>query len=85
MTKKYPGFQYLISQDSVEVVSERHNQILATYQATDEDCRIERLQPATIPLDIEHGMKSEFELHWTTPKGWQVYMMHTGIIVSCPE
>lgn len=81
---KYPGYQNMISFDSPEVISARHADILAFREATDDDCRLVNLEAAK-GIDKKQGFGCTYQLHWTTGKGWQVYMQHTGCYVANPQ
>lgn len=81
---KYPGYQNMIAFDAPEVIQARHDDILASREATNDDCRLVNLQP-TVGLEKKQGYKAVYQLHWTTGKGWQVYMQHTGCFVLNPD
>jgi hypothetical protein len=82
--KKYPGYQNLISFDPPETIRKRHEDILNTRNATNDDCRIVDLEPTT-GFEAKKGYKSTYQLHWTTAIGWVCYMQHTGCYASLPE
>lgn len=81
---RWPGYQNMISFDSPEVIRARHAYNLEVYGATEDDCKLVDLQEAC-GLVKKQRYGSTFQLHWTTYKGWKVYMYHTGIMAQIPD
>jgi hypothetical protein len=83
---RFPGYQNMISRDSEEVVRTRHEQNLQHYNAGHEDCIIKNMEVCTPnSLEYRQGFRCTFQLHFTSYKGWKVYMLNTGCFASIPE
>ncbi len=84
-SKKYPGWQRMISFDPPQAIQERHQRILKGRGIPDAECSLRALEP-TLGLEKHQGYQCNYELHWTTYKGWQAYMEHAGIFAyDSPE
>jgi len=83
--KKYPGKQFFVSYDAPEVVLKRHQEILEFREAGPEECVIVNMQAPPAKYDRDKGFKAEYEVHWTTAKGWQCYMQHSGCYAPLPD
>ena len=78
---RFPAYQNMISIDDSATILRRHAHHLQLFNATNEDCRIEKLE------EIGHDppFLTRFQLHWSTYVGWKVYMLHTGCFAFIPD
>lgn len=79
--QEFPGIQFMLSRDTVEVVTRRHQEHLKHYGATNQDCWIEEIAEVASWMR-GNGYQTEYTLRWNTYKGWRVYMLHTGCFAA---
>jgi hypothetical protein len=78
----WPAYQNMISMDDSATVINRHAYNLRLFNATEQDCWIERMEQIS---NDPHHFLTRFQLHCSTYLGWKVYMLHTGCFAIIPD
>ena len=86
MAAQFPAFQRMTSHNDETAVRKHLTSCLSFRECPPEECEIKNL--VVIPeYDIDHdsGLRTRYELHWTSYKGWQTYMWMTGCLATDPQ
>jgi hypothetical protein len=84
----YPSYQNMISCQTPQETLQHFNHCLEHYQAELNEVWIESMREITQSSDsVAHhqGFYSHYQIHFTTYKGWKVYMLMTGCFASIPN
>lgn len=84
MNDRFPGYQNMIAFGTKEEVINHLNDCYRIRESTVNDCYITNLED-TFSYEKKQGLKTRYQLHWTTYRGWQTYMLMTGCFATDPR
>ncbi len=78
MPAQFPAFQNMVSFREAKDIIEDHKRYLEQIDCPPHECFIAEMEPVWTKHEKNRGLKTNYQLHWTSYKGWKVYMRHTG-------